>query len=47
MVAWDGIEPPTRGFSDGPGNEDHSSENIDNESNQELIHDDEVDEEGD
>ena len=35
-VAWDGVEPPTRGFSDRPGNEDHSSENSDNESDQEL-----------
>jgi hypothetical protein len=36
LVAWDGVEPPTRGFSEGPGSEDHSGENTDNESNQGL-----------
>ena len=36
LVAWDGVEPPTRGFSVQPSTEDHSESKIAKESDQGL-----------
>jgi hypothetical protein len=42
LVAWDGVEPPTRGFSAQAGSEDHSPPNTPNENSQALTEDDPV-----
>ena len=42
LVAWDGVEPPTRGFSVQPSTEDHSESKLAKESNQGLAQDDDA-----